>query len=268
DDGTVKANPKISDTAGGFTGIVDNADWFGWSVAALGDLDGDTVGDLAVGAVQDDDGGANRGAVWMLFLNSNGTVKSHQKISDTQGNFPGALGDTDWLGSSVASITDLDGDGVDELSVGAERDDDGGADRGAVWMLFLNSNGTVKSHQKISDTQGNFFGVLDNDDRFGGAAASLGDLNGDGRNDLVVGAWHDDDGGLDRGAVWTLFIDGTVVVDCPWDLDGSGDVGIVDFLDLLAQWGSNPGGPPDFDDDGMVGIIDFLELLGHWGPCP
>jgi len=54
---------------------------------------------------------------------------------------------------------------------------------------------------------------------------------------------------------------------CPWDLDADGAVGIVDFLDLLSLWGSNPGGPPDFDGDGTVGIVDFLELLGNWGPC-
>ena len=55
---------------------------------------------------------------------------------------------------------------------------------------------------------------------------------------------------------------------CPWDLDGSGDVGITDFLVLLAQWGTDPGGPPDFDGDGNVSITDFLELLANWGPCP
>jgi len=55
---------------------------------------------------------------------------------------------------------------------------------------------------------------------------------------------------------------------CAWDLDGSGSVGINDFLALLAQWGTNPDGPPDFDGDGIVGILDFLELLANWGPCP
>ncbi len=54
---------------------------------------------------------------------------------------------------------------------------------------------------------------------------------------------------------------------CPWDLDDSGDVGINDFLDLLAAWGTDPGGPPDFDGNGDVGIGDFLALLANWGPC-
>ncbi len=72
--GTVLSHQKISDTEGGFTGILDDNDEFGYSAASLGDLDDDGVGDLAVGAWLDDDGGCRRGAVWVLFLNPNGTV--------------------------------------------------------------------------------------------------------------------------------------------------------------------------------------------------
>ena len=69
----------------------------------------------------------------------------------------------------------------------------------------------------------------------------------------------DDFTGSDNMDLYTL---------CAADLDGSGDVGIVDFLALLAAWGPNPGHPADFDGDGIVGITDFLELLANWGPCP
>ena len=55
---------------------------------------------------------------------------------------------------------------------------------------------------------------------------------------------------------------------CPWDLNGSGDVGILDLLALLAAWGPNPGDPADFDGDGTVGILDLLTLLANWGACP
>ncbi|MCH7576041.1 MAG: FG-GAP repeat protein [Candidatus Marinimicrobia bacterium] len=80
-DGTVKSFQKISDTDGNFTAMLEDSDYFGVSVATLGDLDGDSVPDLAVGAYFDDDGGNNRGAVYILFMNVDGTVKSHQKIS-------------------------------------------------------------------------------------------------------------------------------------------------------------------------------------------
>ena len=175
-------------------------------------MDGDGVKDIAVGAVYDDDGVFNRGAVWILFMNSDGTVKAHQKISDTQGNFTGTLDDSDYFGSSVTSLGDLDGDGVKDIAVGAVNDKGGGFSRGAIWILFLNIDGTVKAHQKISDTEGNFTGILDNSDYFGSSVTFLGDLDGDGVKDIAVGAYGDADGGSGRGAVWILFMnsDGTV----------------------------------------------------------
>ncbi len=55
---------------------------------------------------------------------------------------------------------------------------------------------------------------------------------------------------------------------CPWDLNGSGDVGILDLLALLAAWGPNPGDPADFDGNGTVDIFDLLTLIANWGACP
>ena len=212
-DGTVLAHQKVSATEGGFTGTLEPGDGFGLRVAALGDVDGDGVTDLAVGARADDTGGQNRGAVWILFLHPNGTVKAHQKIADGEGGFTGSLADGDALGSSLAGVGDLDRDGVPDLVVGALFDDGMGIDRGALWVLFLNADGTVKAHQKIGDGEGGFTGTLDDHVRFGNGVASLGDLDGDGVADLAVGASRDDDGGTVTGAVWILFLDtdGTVV---------------------------------------------------------
>ncbi|PCH99135.1 MAG: hypothetical protein COB85_00675, partial [Bacteroidetes bacterium] len=211
-DGTVKSQQKISDTQGNFTGTFTSTCTFGSGIAPLGDLDGDSVPDIAVGARRDNDGGTRRGAIWILFLNTDGTVKSYQKISSTQGNFSGGLANGDEFGRCISLLGDLDGDSIIDIVVGANYDDDGGTDKGAVWVLFLNANGTVKSQQKISNTQGGFSGLLDNSDSFGMGVASLGDINGDNIPDLAVGARSDDDGGTDRGAVWVLFmnINGTV----------------------------------------------------------
>ena len=131
--GTVKSSQKIASIGGGPTA---NGDYFGSSVASLGDLDGDGVTDLAVGADRDDDGGGtNRGAVYVLFLNANGTVKSSREDCQRHGGGP-TLANGDYFGSSVASLGDLDGDGVTDLAVGAFGDDTGGSDRGAVHVLL------------------------------------------------------------------------------------------------------------------------------------
>ncbi len=211
--GTVLAHSKInSATMAGIGAVIDDGDEFGDAVAALGDLDGPgpSVAAIAVGAINDDDGGPHLGAVYILFLNASGGVLSHRKISATQGNFTGTLDFADELGSSIVSLGDLDGPGPSAvaLAVGAINDDDGGPDRGAVYILFLNSAGTVIAQQKISDLQGGFTAILDDHDEFGGAVASLGDLDGAGPSAvaLAVGAVYDDDGGLDRGAVYLLFL--------------------------------------------------------------
>src|SRR5262245_38742643 len=80
--GNVLSSQKISDLAGGFTGVLDDADEFGNAVGHVGDLNGDGKQDVVVGARFDDDGGPSRGAVWVLFLETDGTVLSSVKISD------------------------------------------------------------------------------------------------------------------------------------------------------------------------------------------
>ncbi len=210
--GTVLSLQKISNTQGNFTAVLDNLDEFGGALAHLGDLDGagPSAATLAVGAIGDDDGGVDRGAVYILFLASTGNVLSFQKISNTQGNFSGVLDNLDDFGSSLAALGDLDGAGpsVIALAAGAAFDDDGGADRGAVYILFLNATGTVRSHQKLSDTQGNFTATFLDLDEFGGAVAHLGDIDGPagGVTALAVGVGGDDDGGDGRGAVQILFL--------------------------------------------------------------
>jgi hypothetical protein len=210
--GTVNLHQKISDTEGNFTGIFDEAQNLGLSVASIGDLDRDGIKDLAIGSPCDDDGGDCRGAIYILFMNSNGTVKSHQKISTLEGNFTGSLGNICQFGFSVTSIGDFNGDGVTDIAVGAPYDSDGGLEKGAVWILFMNSNGTVKSHQKISTLEGNFTGILDTNNGFGRSISSVGDINGDGVTDLVVGAPFDDDGSSYKGAVWILFMNSSGTV--------------------------------------------------------
>lgn len=216
-DGTVDNLTKISSATNGGPNL-SNFDSFGNSLTSLGDIDGDGFVDLAVGAYRDDTAGSDRGAVHVLFLNSNGSAKSTTKIANLTNGGP-RLVDGDRFGSSVASLGDLDGDGVADLAVGADRDDTGRVstfsnDRGAVHVLFLNSDGTVKGFTKIADNT-NGGPALDAFDNFGRSVASVSDLSGDGVVDLVVGATNDNTGGssfINPGAVHVLFLDsdGTV----------------------------------------------------------
>ena len=124
--GDVDSAVEINDTTTNGPTLADD-DNFGMSVANIGDLDGDGVNDLAVGAIYDEDGGADRGAVHIIFMNTDGSVDSTVEINSSTTNGP-TLANGDTFGKSVANIGDLDGDGVNDLAVGAIGDDEGGAD--------------------------------------------------------------------------------------------------------------------------------------------
>ena len=74
--------------------------------------------------------------------------------------------------------------------------------------------------------------------------------------------------GASTGGMLTVTCAGTCPTPCVADINGDTQVGILDFLGLLAAWGPNPGHAADLDGDGVVGILDFLILLSEWGPCP
>ena len=201
-------------------------DEFGRSVAWLGDLDGDTLDPddpddvdsmttIAVGAPFDDDGPpepqGRYGAVWILGLDLVGgvlKVVERQKLGSFDGDLNAGLSRRDLFGSSLAPAGDWNLDGVQDLAVGAMFDDDGKGDAGAVFILLLNRNGTVKSHFKLSDTPAGFPDPLISNQQgvnFGTSVANVGDWDGNGRNDFVVGAELYDS--LNRGAAWLVCTD-------------------------------------------------------------
>ncbi len=252
--GIVSESRKLSDTTLGPIVTLDDRDRFGSSVANLGDLDGDNVQDLAVGAALDDDGATDSGAVWILFMNVDGTAKGAQKLSSTLGGFGGNLDAEDRFGTSLANIGDLDGDGVPELAVGADGDDDGAVDAGAVWVVFMNTNGTAKAWQKISNASGGGGAGLMAGDRFGFSAAPIGDIDLDGVFDLAVGAPDTDDGGNDRGGVWILHLQSDGKAKQRTLLSDNSGCFIGDLADL-DRFGSSVATIGDFNDDRIDDLL-------------
>lgn len=180
-------------------------DEFGASVEGYGG--DDHPYDVIVGAYEKNkSGGKNTGAVYLLDIEAN-TVTGFKEIGRNTPLLGPLLDDLDHFGSAVALIGDLDGNGYSELAVGARVDDDGGKDRGAVYILFMNEGATITSVQKISSTQGGFQGNLPNSSFFGEALARLGDINNDGIPDLAVGSPR-----KGNGVLWILTLnnDGTV----------------------------------------------------------
>ena len=229
--------------------------YFGYDVETIGDIDGDGVNDIAVGAPYDNDGADSAGAVYILFLNENGTVKTYQKISNLEGNFDVKLDAYDAFGRAIANIGDFDGDGVNDIAVGAYHDDDGGINTGAVYILLLNFDGTVKTYQKISNLEGNYDNTIDSGDCWGNAITSIGDFDGDGVSDIAVGAHKNYTPGVDGkriGAVYILLLnfDGTVKL----SYEISNIKGNFNALSENDIFGIDLTNLEDFDGDGVSDI--------------
>ena len=253
-DGTCLSHQKISPWTGDFTGSLAYDAYFGASTSALGDLNGDGILDIVVGAHGD-----NTGAVFILFLESNGTCLSHQKISALSGNFTGSLADpttlfgaVDEFGASSSALGDLNGDGIVDIVVGANGDGDG-FNAGAAYIIFLDTDGTCLSHQKISAEAGGFTGSLAQNDDFGTVSSGFGgDLNGDSILDIVVGASGDDDGGFNAGAVYIMFLDtdGTCLSHQKISALRGGFTGSLDENDNFGVSNSGFGG--DLNEDNIL----------------
>jgi len=152
--------------------------------------------------------------VWVLFLNNNGTVKSHQKISDTEGGFTGILDDGDRFGWSVA----IDGD---KALAGAFGDDQGGSWSGSAY-LFRRYGSKWFQQAKLRASEAAAY------DYFGYSAALEGEV-------IIVGAYSDDDGGVNSGSAYLFGFDNLCMF-CVGDINQSCKVDLLDLAWLSAHW--------------------------------
>jgi Ca2+-binding RTX toxin-like protein len=196
-------------------------DYAGWSVSSAGDVNGDGFDDLIVGAIGGDDGGSYAGEAYVVFGSGSGfgsDVGGRQVIdlttlSPSQGFIIQGDAAYDFAGVSVSSAGDINGDGYDDLIVGAVRGDDGGVDAGEVYVVFGSASGfgsDVSGRQVIDLTsltaaEGFIIQGDEADDLAGASVSSAGDINGDGYDDLIVGSQSGSDGGTFAGEAYVVF---------------------------------------------------------------
>lgn len=162
-------------------------DNLGYSVARIKDINGDSVDDLAVGAPQTDVGSTGLGYVKILSGVNGATLFTIN-----------GSGLDDEFGAAVADAGDVNGNGVTDIIVGVPGFD---SDRGRA-VFVSGSSGAIL----------NSFNGLVAGERFGSAVDGLGDITGDGRSDLLVGAPSNDTVATNAGRVYGINQTGNVVL--------------------------------------------------------
>jgi len=159
--------------------------WFGYSVATAGDVNGDGYSDVIVSAALYDNGQSNEGRAFVHLGTAAGL--SATAAWTAEGDQASAL-----FGTSVASAGDVNGDGYDDVVVGAYTYDNGQIDEGRAFVYHGSSTGLSGSPAWTAESnQANAW--------FGWSVSGAGDVNGDGYADVVVGAYTYDNGQTDEG---------------------------------------------------------------------
>jgi len=165
-----------------------NGAWLGWLVGSAGDVNGDGYDDVFVSAMKYSNGQTEEGKVWVYHGSSSGlSTTAAWSVEGDQANA--------WFGYSTASAGDVNGDGYDDLIVGAGKYDNGNTDEGKVWVYHGSSSGL--STTAAWSVEGDQDSAV-----MGRSASTAGDVNGDGYDDVIVGASLYDNGQTDEGKVW------------------------------------------------------------------
>ncbi len=207
---------------------------FGYAVAGAGDVNGDGLGDLIVGAHSY----AGQGAAFVWHSSTSGQpagtpANAHWAYLSGQASC--------FFGESVASAGDVNGDGYGDVIVGAPLYDAGTVNEGGAFVFHGSASG-------LSDTADWFHDTAKANCRYGASVASAGDMNGDGYSDVIVGAPYyahpDDEEGL--AFVYLGSADG-VEPGAPWwyGQGGEGD----------CNYGASVASAGDVNGDGFSDII-------------
>jgi predicted secreted protein len=250
--------------AAGTGGFVINGqsgnDFSGYSVASAGDVDGDGLDDLIVGAHNSDYGaGADSGRSYVVFGQTGTTAIDLSAVAAGTGGFVINGQDVgDGSGLATASAGDINGDGLADLFVGASNSDpSAGSNAGRSYVVFGKASGTAINLSAVAAGTGGF--VINGDvesDRSGISVDSAGDVNGDGLVDLIVGAAYGDPGGASGGGrSYVVFgTTGTDAINLSAVAAGTG--GFVINGEAAADFsGISVSGAGDVNGDGLADLI-------------
>ncbi|MEE9345417.1 MAG: hypothetical protein V3U88_07395, partial [Methylococcales bacterium] len=209
-DGTLELSALDGSNGFVLNGVAE-IDFSGLSVSTAGDVNDDGVDDLLIGADSASPNADGSGASYVVFgtsgLGARGVIEL-SALDGSNGFVLNGVAEGDQLGRSVSTAGDANGDGVDDLLIGASGAIPNGTLSGASYVIFgtsgLGARGVVEL-SALDDSNGFVLNGVAAGDQSGRSVSTAGDLNGDGIDDLLIGAFGADPNGDRSGASYVVF---------------------------------------------------------------
>jgi len=182
-------------------------DRLGYSVSSAGDVNGDGLADVLVGAFQADFTGPFSGRSYVVFGKATtAAVELSAVVAGTGGFAITGEAAGDYSGNCVSGAGDVNGDGLDDVIVGALGNDANANSSGRAYVVFGKVDTTAVALTDVVGGAGGF--AMDGAAAFDRASFSVsgaGDVNGDDLDDVIIGAWEADPNGLSSGRSYVVF---------------------------------------------------------------